>query len=294
MLSSKPIVVLRVINFFKFGNVQLLDMLNFLCGATSLDSFLKAYKTSETKGYFPYGWFNNPDKLNNTQILPYEAFFNKLRNNNPLEKEYRLSNVNWGRLEIQRSIIEIKIESTTSNWTGKLAIFNQCVATRKHVYLQWFFPLNVFCSNVASYAERGWFFHKEIDLLKVGCSLSNLANFWLQKSSNAKFYLFKESDKNLLEKIREDMVDGLSVVFTRKADVRVTLIRDSTNWCKTILGINASKFYSYSMCQVIPTGLYTRCELDSESGKIKSRQNETRNFENMVMSYFQRFRPYVV
>ena len=37
----------------KFGNVQFLDIMNFLCGATSLDSFLKAYKTSEAKGLFP-------------------------------------------------------------------------------------------------------------------------------------------------------------------------------------------------------------------------------------------------
>ena len=33
---------------FKFGDVQLLDIMNFLGGATSLDSFLKAYKTEET------------------------------------------------------------------------------------------------------------------------------------------------------------------------------------------------------------------------------------------------------
>ena len=37
--------------FFKFGDVQFLDILNFLGGATSLDSFLKAYKPNETKGF---------------------------------------------------------------------------------------------------------------------------------------------------------------------------------------------------------------------------------------------------
>ena len=39
---------------FKFDDVQLLDIMNFVGGATSLDSFLEAYKTSETKGFFPY------------------------------------------------------------------------------------------------------------------------------------------------------------------------------------------------------------------------------------------------
>ena len=38
---------------FKFGDIQLLDIMNLLGGGTNLDSFLKAYKTSETKGFFP-------------------------------------------------------------------------------------------------------------------------------------------------------------------------------------------------------------------------------------------------
>ena len=48
---------------FKFGDVQLLDILNILGGATSLDSFLTAYKTNETKEFFPFEWFDSPNKL---------------------------------------------------------------------------------------------------------------------------------------------------------------------------------------------------------------------------------------
>ena len=44
--------------------------MNFLGGATSLDSFLKAYKTKETKGFFPYEWFECPEKKNNKEIPP--------------------------------------------------------------------------------------------------------------------------------------------------------------------------------------------------------------------------------
>ena len=40
---------------FKFGDFQFLDIMNFLGRATSLvSSFLEAYKTSQTKRYFPY------------------------------------------------------------------------------------------------------------------------------------------------------------------------------------------------------------------------------------------------
>ena len=62
--------------------------MNFLVGATSLGSFLKAYKTSETKGFFPYEWFDCPQKMNNSELPPYDGLYSKLRNVNPLEKDY--------------------------------------------------------------------------------------------------------------------------------------------------------------------------------------------------------------
>ena len=109
---------------------------------------------------------------------------------------------------------------------------------------------------------------KDIDMLKLGCTLPNLANICLHKPTDAKFYPFTEGDKNLLEKSREDVVGGPSIVFTRKAVVDQTYIRKSTNTCKPIVGIDASQLYPYSMCQPIPTGLYTRWDIDSETGRF--------------------------
>ena len=136
------------------------------------------------------------------------------------------------------------------------------------------------------------FYHqKEIDMLTLGYTLPNLANICLHKLTDSKFYPFTESDKDLLEKIHEDMVGGPSIVFTRKAVVDETFIRKSTNLCKSIVGIDASQLYPYSMCQPMPTGLYTRWNYDSESQKFMPRQNRTRSFENMVHFYFQQTRP---
>ena len=126
-------------------------------------------------------------------------------------------------------------------------------------------------------------------MLKLGSTLPNLANICLHKPTSAKFYLFTQTDKDLLLKIREDMmVGGPSIVFTRKAVVDETFIRNSGNIWKSIVGIEASQLYPYSMCQPMPTGLYTRWEYDTESNRFKPQQNKCRNFENMVMSYFQR------
>ena len=133
--------------------------------------------------------------------------------------------------------------------------------------------------------------NKGIDMLKLGCTLPNLANIYLHKSTDSKFYPFTESDKDLLEKIREDMVGGPSIVFTHKAVVDETFIRKSSNLCKSIVGIDAIQLYPYSMCQPMPTGLYARWEYDSETKRFRARQNESRSFENMVLSSYQESRP---
>ena len=74
-------------------------------------------------------------------------------------------------------------------------------------------------------------------MLKLGCTLPDLANLCLHKSTDSKFYPFTGSDKDLLEKIREDMVGGPSIVLTRKAVVDETFIRKSSNLCKSALSL---------------------------------------------------------
>ena len=133
---------------------------------------------------------------------------------------------------------------------------------------------------------------KDIDMLKLACTLPNLANICVHKSndakSDAKFYPFTEGDKYFLEKLREDVVCGPSIVFTRKAVVNETFIRKSPFICKSIVGIDASELYPYSMCQPMPTGLYTCWDLYSEMSRFTPRQNKTHSFENMVKCYLAR------
>ena len=88
--NMEPTVIKKTNQFvsFEFGDVQLLYIMNFLDGATSVYSFPKANKTSETKGFFPYEWFDCPQKMNNTELPAYDAFFSKLRDVNPQEKDH--------------------------------------------------------------------------------------------------------------------------------------------------------------------------------------------------------------
>ena len=296
--NMEPTVIKKAIQLvsFKFGEVQLLDIMNFLGGATSLDSFLKAYKTAETKGFFPYEWFDCPQKMNNSELPPYDAFFSKLRNVNSLEKDYSdYQNLLGSGLKIEEALSKMKFSkpppSGEENYQCLLDIWNHENMCTFKDFLRWYNNKDVVPTLEAMQKMLAFYHKKGIDMLKFGCTLPNLTNVCLHKSTSAKFDPFTETDEDLFQKIREDMVGGPSIVFTRKAVVDETLIRKSENICKSIVGIDASQLYPYSMCQPMPTGQYTQWEFDTESNRFKPQQNKSRNFENMVMSYFQRQRP---
>ena len=294
----QPTVIKKASHFgsFKFGDVQFLDILNFLGGATSLDSFLKAYKTNETKGFFPYEWFDSPNKLDATFLPPYECFFSNLRDHNPLEKEFsdftKLLNSGLSQQEALKKLrLKVVPPSGVDNYNYLKSVCEQEQMTTFQDFVRWYNNKDVVPTLEAMQKMMEFYCNKGIDMLKMGCTLLNLANICLHKSTNNKFYPFVEADKELHAKIREDMTGGPSIVFTRKAVVDQTYIRNTENICKLIVGIDASQLYPFSMCQEMPTGLYTRWEFDSDSQKFKARQNKSRKFENMVMSYLQSQRP---
>ena len=137
-------------------------------------------------------------------------------------------------------------------------------------FVKWYNNKDVVPTLEAMQKMMEFYHNKGIDMLKLGCTLPNLANICLHKSTNHKLFPFVESDIDLHDKIREDMTGGPSIVFTRKAVVDQTYIRNSEINCKSIVDIDASQLYPFSMCQEMPTGLYTRWELDTNSQKFKA------------------------
>ena len=270
--------------------------MNFLGGATSLDSFLKAYKTKETKSFFPYDWFDCPEKMNHKELLPYDSFFSVLRNSNPLEKDYNdfQNLVNSGSTS-EQAVVKLRMDRIPPTGAVKCSYLQSLWENNNMQYfsdfLKWYSNKDV-VPTLEAVQKLIEFYHKKgIDMLKLGCTLPDLANSCLHKSTVSKIYPFTESDKDMLEKIREDVVGGPSIVFTRKAAMDETFIRKSSNLCKSIVGIDANQLYPYSMCQPMPTGLYRKWEYDSETKRFTARQNKSRWFENMVLSYFQQTRP---
>ena len=119
------------------------------------------------------------------------------------------------------------------------------------------------------------FYHdKDIDMLKLGCTLPNLADICLHKSSDAKFYPFTEGDKDLLEKIREDVVGGPSIAFTRIAVVDETFIQKVQTYANLLLGLMPAN-YIPTRCVNPCLPLFIRVGISIQK-RVDSHLNKTR------------------
>ena len=105
---------------------------------------------------------------------------------------------------------------------------NESMCTFKD-FLRWYNNKDVVATLEAMPKMLAFYHKKRTDMLKLGCTLRILANNCLHRCTSFKFYPFTETDKDLLQKIREDMVGDPSIVFTREAVVDETFIQNSRN-----------------------------------------------------------------
>ena len=132
----------------------------------------------------------------------------------------------------------------------------------------------------------GFYHNKWIDMLKLARTLPNLSLTCLHKSLDSNFYPLTESDKDLLEKIREDMVGGPCIVFKRKAVVDETFLRESSNLCTWILVSMPVSF--------IPTQCANQCLLHclrdgSTILKLRGSQLAKTNLAPLRIRFFRTF-----
>ena len=228
--------------------------------------------------------------MHNTELPPYDAFYSKLRNCNLSEVEITdYVNLLKERLTTEKAVVKLKLleppPSGVDIYQYLQQMWKQEQLSSFKDFLGLYSKKDVVPTSEGMQKMIAFHNDKDIDMLNLGCILPKLANNCLHKSTDAKLYPFTEGDENLLKKIREDVAGGPSIASTRKAFVDETFIRKSTNICKSTVEIDASQLSNYSMCQLMPTGLYSRWDFDSEPRRITPRQNKTLSFEKMVMSY---------
>ena len=287
----KPIDIEKADKFiwFKFGDSQLLDIMKFHGGRASLDSALQAYKTSDTRVFFPTNGFITLTKcriqnflrmtlfttnfvavilLNQNTMTPLNYWEVEVPQNKPL------SNQNYQSDHIQdlRTINTCNYHGSSKKWAHSKAC---CAGMKKR------------CCPTLGNVQKNDCHDKDIDMLKLGCTLPNRAHFCLHNCTDTKLYPFTEAETDLLDKIQGNVFGGPSIVFTRKSVVDETFVRKATNNCKPIFAIDASQLHWFSTSQTKPIGLFARWDHDPKTSKFTSPQDKTRSLKNKVMSYFQ-------
>ena len=85
----------------KTAKWKFVDVLNYLAPGFSYDKFLKAFGCKVTKGFLPYEWIDDLDKLQHPALPSHEAFYSSLKNEYLTEEEYTYCQQVWAENHMQ-------------------------------------------------------------------------------------------------------------------------------------------------------------------------------------------------
>jgi hypothetical protein len=207
--------------------LKLLDVANFLAAGVSLDKWLKAYKCTMTKGFFPYEWLDSYDKLDQDHLPPYNEWYSSLKGKNIDIEDYEYCKEVWN----------------TNNMTTMMD------------FLRWYNNCDVVPMVEALDKMFVFYRDKGLDMFKDAISLPGLAYKMLLSCTEEKFSLFKEEDKELFYLLKRNIVGGPSIIFHRYHEVDKTRIRGG-KVCKKVLGYDANALYLGAIGEVMPVGDY--------------------------------------
>jgi len=213
---------------FKF-----LDVINYLGPGTSYDKWVKAYGCKQTKSWFPYEWFDSPDKLAYPGLPDYTAWYSRQK------AEYLL---------------------TLQEWQACKQVFRERRMTSFADWLRYYNNLDVGPFIEALEKMKAFYGERGIDICKDAVSLPGVSlQYLLRGTAENKLYApSKEAYKHL----KAAVSGGPSIVFTRYHEVGVTRIRSHEKTvagqqakpCKRILGYDANALYLSTMLNDMPCG----------------------------------------
>ena len=93
--------------------------------------------------------------------------------------------------------------------------------------------------------------------------------------------------KDLVSKVREDMVGDPSKVFEHKAILGKTKICKSAKVCRLIVGMVARPVYLYSMSHSTPADVETRYKFNAELQSFKAPQIKPGSLQIFISSYLK-------
>ena len=212
------------IMFLLTWGFRFLDIINYLGPGTSYEKWVKAYECKTVKSWFPYECFDKPKKLDFSWLPKYERWYSKLK------REYVL---------------------TRDEWEGCQRLFEENGMRTFADWLRYYNNLDMAPDLEALEKMRTFHTEKGIDIMKDAVSVPGVSSHYLLRGAverNAELYSPGKEAYNML---KEAVVGGPSLVFTRYHEVGVTGKRShriaEPCLCKNILGYDANALYLSTM-----------------------------------------------
>ena len=217
------------------SSLKFVDIRNYIAPGFDYATYLKAYKCSVSKGFFPYEWMTHPDKLNTKALPSHEEFYSYLKNKNISEEDYAYCQKMWKKEQM----------STMRD------------------YLVWYNNRDV--SPFLEAIQKQFDFYKKlkVDMFKDDISVPGLTLKYLFKTTETNFTLINQQNADLHELIRSNKVGGPSIRFHRyhkagKTKLRGHLYGEAARTCQSIVGYDANALYLWCLMQDMPIGVYIR------------------------------------
>ena len=203
--------------FILMNSFRFLDIMNYLGQGTSYEKWVKAYECETVKSWFPYEWLDTPEKLDFPRLPKYEEWYSKLKG------EYVL---------------------TRDEWEGCQRVFAEKDMQMFADWLRYYNNFYVAPGLEALERMRAFDTEKGIDILKDAVSIPGVSLHYLLRGAVERRAELYSPGKQAYEMLKEAVVGGPSLVFTRYHEVGVTKIRShqtaEPHLRKRILGYDAN------------------------------------------------------
>ena len=219
------------IMFILTKNFRFLDIINYLGPGTSNEKWVKAYECETVKSCIPYEWFDTPEKLDFRGLPKYEDWYSKLKGGYVL---------------------------TRDEWDGCQRLFKEKGMCTFADWLRYYNNLDVAPGLEALEKMRAFYTDKGIDILKDAVSIPGVSLHYLLRGCVERGADLYSPCKEAYEMLKEAVVGGPSLVFTRYHEVGVTKIKShriaEPRLCKNIVGYDANALYLSTMLRDMPCG----------------------------------------
>ena len=219
------------IMFLLTSGFRFLDIINYLGPGTSYEKWVNAYDCKTTKSWFPYEWFDRPEKLDYPGLPDYMDWYSKLKGDFVLK---------------------------LSEWKACKKAFREEGMKTFEDWVRYYNNLDVAPGLEALEKMKNFYTEKGIDIMKDAVSIPGVSLHYLLRGAIERKAVLYSPSKEAYDMLKAAVVGGPSLVFTRYHEVGKTRIRShqiaAPKLCKNILGYDANALYLSTMLREMPCG----------------------------------------